>query len=344
MILCTCCALAHEYTHQFAAISASRGETDSLDVRKSKIVEELKAKKDSTTQEVVKTFIDTSIAEVNNATDSTRLDSISQLILAKVDGCLEVESKEKAATGLKDIDHQLVGKYYTDIVNAESANRVKTLVGDAITIIGLRPDKDKTIQKIKKIFDNIPETTRNPSDGKLINNLINEIDKATQKDDVDKAYKKAKDRLKVMGVRGTIILAITATAADANFSLEEMGIIDDITVAITNCNDLKSIIQQQHFALRIIHDKRKREVLVEIRRGIPEGLGKAGISYFYNLAAQGGGEEALKIAIAAYKEGRANGIGTLGNQQKGPAIDLTDQDDRDIRLYNPKKTEFKEEK
>ena len=344
MILCTCCALAHEYTHQFAAISASRGEPDSLDVRKSKIVEELKAKKDSTTQEVVKTFIDTSIAEVNNATDSTRLDSISQLILAKVDGCLEVENKEKAATGLKDIDHQLVGKYYTDIVNAESANRVKTLVGDATTIIGLRPNKDKTIQDIKMRFNKVLITTRNPSDEKLINNLINEIDKATQKDDVDKAYKKAKDRIKVMGVRGTIILAITATAADANLSLEEMDIIDDITVAITNCNDLKSIIQQQHFALMIIYNKRKRDVLVEIRRGIPEGLGKAGISYFYNLAEQGGGEEALKIAIAAYKEGRANGIGTLGNQQKGPAIDLTDQDDRDIRLYNPKKVEFKEEK
>lgn len=344
MILCTCCALAHEYTHQFAAISASRGETDSLDVRKSKIVEELKAKKDSTTQEVVKTFIDTSIAEVNNATDSTRLDSISQLILAKVDGCLEVESKEKAATGLKDIDHQLVGKYYTDIVNAESANRVKTLVGDATTIIGLRPNKDKSIQDIKKRFDNVLITTRNPSDEKLINNLINEIDKATKKADMDKANKKAYDRLKIMDARRLIIIMISVKAEEADLSMEEMSIIDDIIEAITYCNDQKSLRNHQSLALILLRDKGKRDAIIEIRRGIPEGLGKAGNSHFFNFVARGGGEEALKIAIAAYNEGKANGIGTLGNQQKGPAIDLTDQDGRDIRLYNPKKTEFKEEK
>ena len=344
MILCTCCALAHEYTHQFAAISASRGETDSLDVRKSKIVEELKAKKDSTTQEVVKTFIDTSIAEVNNATDSTRLDSISQLILAKVDGCLEVESKEKAATGLKDIDHQLVGKYYTDIVNAESANRVKTLVGDATTIIGLRPNKDKSIQDIKRRFDMVLITTRNPSDEKLINNLINEIDKATKQADVDKANKKAKDRLKIMEARRLIIIMISVKAEEADLSMEEMSIIDDIIEAITYCNDQKSLRNHRTLAFILLRDKGKRDAIIEIRRGIPEGLGKAGNSHFFNFVAQGGGEEALKIAIAAYNEGRANGIGTLGNQQKGPAIDLTDQDGRDIRLYNPKKTEFKEEK
>ncbi len=344
MILCTCCALAHEYTHQFAAISASRGETDSLDVRKSKIVEELKAKKDSTTQEVVKTFIDTSIAEVNNATDSTRLDSISQLILAKVDGCLEVESKEKAATGLKDIDHQLVGKYYTDIVNAESSERVKALVGDATTIIGLRPNKDKSIQDIKKRFDNVLITTRNPSDEKLINNLINEIDKATKKADMDKANKKAYDRLKIMDARRLIIIMISVKAEEADLSMEEMSIIDDIIEAITYCNDQKSLRNHQSLALILLRDKGKRDAIIEIRRGIPEGLGKAGNSHFFNFVARGGGEEALKIAIAAYNEGKANGIGTLGNQQKGPAIDLTDQDGRDIRLYNPKKTEFKEEK
>ena len=355
MILCTCCALAHEYTHQFAAISASRGETDSLDVRKSKIVEELKAKKDSTTQEVVKTFIDTSIAEVNNATDSTRLDSISQLILAKVDGCLEVESKEKAATGLKDIDHQLVGKYYTDIVNAESSERIKALVSDATTIIGLRPNKDKNIRTITTATGTIDKEMVPPSDQEKIAKYIDDINKATNKSDADKAYDNALALVSVMRARESAIKLIRRTAKDKKLTAEDEKALNGIIQDIIKSDDEEKIVESLLSSFVYLTDDADKATIKNVLNYIttdPHFLQYKkrmlrSLDVYERERMEllwDGFIDILNIAVQSFKDGKKNSVGTLGNQQNGPVIVVTDQNDRVIRLYNPKKVEFKKEK
>ena len=44
----------------------------------------------------------------------------------------------------------------------------------------------------------------------------------------------------------------------------------------------------------------------------------------------------LYIALLSFQDGKKNSVGTLGTQQNGPAIEVTDQNGQVITLYNPK--------
>ena len=48
----------------------------------------------------------------------------------------------------------------------------------------------------------------------------------------------------------------------------------------------------------------------------------------------------LQNALAIYEVGKTAGFGTLGTKQNGPAIIVTDQDDKQIILYSPKKVQY----
>lgn len=49
---------------------------------------------------------------------------------------------------------------------------------------------------------------------------------------------------------------------------------------------------------------------------------------------------ALNAAVAAYKAIKAEALGSLGEKQDGPAVEVIDQDDNSVILYNPKKVNF----
>ena len=48
----------------------------------------------------------------------------------------------------------------------------------------------------------------------------------------------------------------------------------------------------------------------------------------------------LQYALALYDAGKTEVLGTLGEKQTGPAIEVTDQNDNSVILYNPKKVNF----
>lgn len=52
----------------------------------------------------------------------------------------------------------------------------------------------------------------------------------------------------------------------------------------------------------------------------------------------------LNAAMPAYKAGKAEAFGTLGTQQSGPAVEVTDQNGNVLKLYNPKGVTFVEQK
>lgn len=372
VILCICSAFANSHAHYVAAINAAQNasifhgsivqqaniasgdEPDSLNVKKSKIIAELNAKRDSTAQDVVKSYIDKSIDEIN-AADSATLDSIIPMIQAKVDCCLEVESKEKAATKLKKIDHKLLSRYYTDIINAESIESAKALVSDAISVIGLRPTKNKYIKEINDKFDKTPESSRNPSDQDIIKKYIRSINKATKKDDVEKIYNQALRHIKMIKLRATLITQIFLNALTEDASLEALGVIGDIAIMIHYSNNQKEMTQLLMRALELVDNSVKMDRFIKLHNAFPLGMEEAQKYYFLKLVDQDmnammNDSKALNtalyklnIAIPAYYAGGDAAVGTLGTQQKGPAIDLTDQNNRVVRLYNPKNARLIEE-
>ena len=49
---------------------------------------------------------------------------------------------------------------------------------------------------------------------------------------------------------------------------------------------------------------------------------------------------ALNAAVEAYKAGKGDAFGSLGEKQNGPALIVTDKDDKEIILYSPKSVEY----
>lgn len=52
----------------------------------------------------------------------------------------------------------------------------------------------------------------------------------------------------------------------------------------------------------------------------------------------------LDIAVPVYRNSKAELLGTLGTPQAGPAIEVTDQNGKVVKLYNPKNAIITEEK
>ncbi|MCQ2127712.1 MAG: hypothetical protein MJZ06_09815, partial [Bacteroidaceae bacterium] len=48
----------------------------------------------------------------------------------------------------------------------------------------------------------------------------------------------------------------------------------------------------------------------------------------------------LDTSIGVYKTIKAEALGSLGEKQDGPAVEVIDQDDNSVILYNPKKVNF----
>ena len=48
----------------------------------------------------------------------------------------------------------------------------------------------------------------------------------------------------------------------------------------------------------------------------------------------------LQNALAIYEVGKTAGFGTLSEKQNGPALIVTDKDDKEIILYSPKSVEY----
>ena len=356
---------ANAHTPLFATNNAGRSayfaaadEPDSLDIKKSKIVEELKARKDSTEKDVVKSFIDTSIAEVNNATDSANLDSISQLILAKVDACHEVESKEKATPTLNDAELDLLNKYYTDIINAANQDSVKSLVNDALGVIELREHKNKLIALLDSAVGDVNKEMVTPSDSEKIAKYTDDINKATNKSDADKAYQDAMAIVAVMRARQSAIDKIKSEMKDKKLTAEDEKALEGIIQDIAKSDDLGKIAGSMVSALVLVADDTDKKAVIEtvlnyittnphFKKSVdlvkkmfskePETIAK--IDEMLD-----GLVDMLYIALLSFQNGQSNSVGTLGNQQNGPAIEVTDQNNRVITLYNPKKVEFKKEK
>ena len=364
-ILCIYSVLANAHTPLFAtnnavqsAYFAAADEPDSLDIKKSKIVEELKARKDSTEKDVVKSFIDTSIAEVNNATDSANLDSISQLILAKVDACHEVESKEKETPSLNEAELELINKYYTDIINAANQDSVKSLTNDALRIINLRKFKNRKIAEIDREAGSINKEMANPSDLEKIAKYNDDINKATKMSGVYKAAREATEHVNFMRAKQFAIELIRRAAKEKKLTAEDEKALEGIIQDIAKSDDLGKIAGSMVSALVLVADDTDKKAVIEtvlnyittnphFKKSVdlvkkmfskePETIAK--IDEMLD-----GLVDMLYIALLSFQNGQSNSVGTLGNQQNGPAIEVTDQNNRVITLYNPKKVEFKKEK
>ena len=363
-ILCIYGLFANAHTPLFAtnnagqsAYFAAADEPDSLDAKKSKIVEDLKARKDSTQKDVVKTFIDKSIDEVN-AAEAAKLDSISQLILAKVDGCLEVENKEKATPTLNDAELDLLNKYYTDIINAANQDSVKSLTNDALGVIELREHKNKLIALLDSAVGDVNKEMVTPSDSEKNAKYTDDINKATNKSDADKAYQDAMAIVAVMRARQSAIDKIRSEMKDKKLTAEDEKALEGIIQDIAKSDDLGKIAGSMVSALVLVADDADKKAVIEtvlnyittnphFKKSVdlvkkmfskePETIAK--IDEMLD-----GLVDMLYIALLSFQNGQSNAVGTLGTQQNGPAIEVTDQNNRVITLYNPKKVEFKKEK
>ena len=359
-ILCIYGVFANAHTPLFAtnnavqsAYLAAADEPDSLDIKKSKIVEDLKARKDSTQKDVVKTFIDKSIDEVN-AAEAAKLDSISQLILAKVDACHKVESKEKATPSLNEAEHDLINKYYTDIINAANQDSVKSLTNDALGVIELREFKDKVLETIARATDSIDKEMVTPSDLEKIKKYTDEIINAVSSSDAQKIVDEAKSFIAVMIAKQSAINLIRRAAKDKKLTAENEKALNGIIQDIIKSDDLGKIVSSMASALvYLTDDSDKKAVITAVLNYIttdPRFLKykdrliksfadtpkeKAFIEGIWD-----GLVDMLSIALMSFQDGKKNSVGTLGNQQNGPAIEVTDQNGQVITLYNPKSIKF----
>lgn len=373
-MLCLCGAFANAHKYSIAVNNAAQyaysmiqkadstvgDETDSLDIKKSRIVEELTVKKDSTEKDVVKTFIDTAIADINNATDTTTLDSISQLILAKVDGCLNVEAKENATLTLDETEQNRVSKSYTDIINAPNLERVKALTSDAIGVIDLRESKNEKIATIVAGVAKVPKNMATRSDAEKIAKYTDAINKATKDADVDNAYEEAMSLVAAMAARKSAINAIKSATRGLPLSKEDENVLNGIIQDIMNSDNVASITLSLTIALAYLSDDSGQGGAIAAIRGAMQG--DTSNPYFNKLVEnemkeisstddqkkidelKNAAVNKLNIAVPAYREGRSNAVGTLGNYQKGPAIEVTDQNGNVFKFYNPKNAKLTEEK
>lgn len=370
-MLCICCAIANAHKYSFAVNnavqnadsiiqkvdSAAGNETDSLDIKKSKIVEELTVKRDSTVKDVVKTFIDASIDDIINATDTATLDSISQLILAKVDGCLNVEAKEKATLMLDEAEQDSICKSYTDIINAPNLERVKALTNDAIGVIDLRETKNEKIAAIAAGVAAVPKDMIISSDEEKLAKYTDDINKATKKIRVVKAYEEAMALVAAMATRSLAIEMINKAKQDKKLTAEDEKVINEITQDIANSDDLGKIALSVTSALVHLNGEADMEAafnsIIEALTSNPrfEELMNRTINRFFdgpdkkkldkllnNLV------ETLSIAALASWIKESKTAGKLANKQKGPAIVLTDQEGNDFRFYGLKSARITEER
>lgn len=106
------------------------------------------------------------------------------------------------------------------------------------------------------------------------------------------------------------------------------------------------------FTITFSLEEYKAEVIAEIETA-GQGIQNENINNWINAAIndinkQGTDTKAkvdnikLKILdlIYAFQEGKADALGTLGTEQAGPAVVVIDQNDKTIRLYNPKKVKL----
>lgn len=345
---------------------AAEDEQVSLDTLKMRTVEKLNAKKDSTTQDVVKSFIDTSIADVNNATSAAMLDSITPMILAKVYGCIEVENKAKATPALNEAELNLISKSYTDIINAANLESVNSLISGAIGVIDLRQDKNKKIATVMKAYKRYSQQLSAPSDEETINKHIDNINKATQKYDVAKAYKDAIEYTKVMGVRVRAIKKLSKYAKKIEKYFGDEKAFDKVVEDIMNMDDtgkIEAYVERLIFgggsAEKPQEDPTKGNALRDIYNAMQ---GYTDVDYINNLVAQeldairnsdnndvirekrDAAVNKLNVAVPAYRAALTDALGTLGIQQNGPVVEVTDQKDQLFKFYNPKKLTTTEEK
>ncbi len=332
-----------------SAYLAAADEPDSLDIKKSKIVEDLKARKDSTQKDVVKTFIDKSIDEVN-AAEAAKLDSISQLILAKVDGCLEVESKEKETPSLNEAELELINKYYTDIINAANQDNVRPLTNGALFVIILREYKNEKIAAIDREASSINKEMANPSDLEKIAKYTDDINKATKPSDVDKAAREATEHVDFMRAKQLAIDLIRRAAKEKKLTAEDEKALEGIIQDIGNTDNVEKIAKYVASAVTQLGvDVFKKSVVPVVAKAISAGIVaiRSLPSLIFIILRQVVDPKHEKTESQVWREimdnlnnaveaGQSNSVGTLGNQQNGPAIEVTDQNGQVITLYNPK--------
>ena len=359
-ILCIYSVLANAHTPLFAtnnavqsAYFAAADEPDSLDAKKSKIVEDLKARKDSTQKDVVKTFIDKSIDEVN-AAEAAKLDSISQLILAKVDGCLEVESKEKETPSLNEAELELINKYYTDIINAANQDSVKSLTNDALRIINLRKFKNRKIAEIDREAGSINKEMANPSDLEKIAKYNDDINKATKMSGVYKAAREATEHVNFMRAKQFAIELIRRAAKEKKLTAEDEKALEGIIQDIVNTDNVEKIAEYvASAATQLGVDVFKKSIVPVVTKAISAGivairslpslvfsLLRGVVDPKYEKTESQIWREIMDNLNNAVEAGQSNSVGTLGTQQNGPAIEVTDQNGQVITLYNPKSIKF----
>ena len=344
-----------------SAYFAAADEPDSLDAKKSKIVEDLKAKKGSTEKDVVKSFIDKSIDDINNATSVEQVDKIAELILAKVNACLDIENKEKQANNvLETSEREQVTKSYTDIINADDLERVNTLKREVLDMMDLRILKASRTKNIQSRFNKIPETAKNSGDTGRIDGFIDKILKAKNKNEVSNAFEEAKTLLETLEIRAQALQGVKDAIEISNPLPEVMDFINVIKKEIIYSYGRREILNKSKEILALIGANFDQlEAILSIHGAMPEVADKTvffnhvrnQINDIVNTDDKGNIEELQNTALKRlnnvtqfYNVGRESVIGTLGTPQKGPIIEVTDQNNRVITLYNPKKVEFKKEK
>ena len=355
-ILCIYGVFANAHTPLFAtnnavqsAYFAAADEPDSLDIKKSKIVEDLKARKDSTQKDVVKTFIDKSIDEVN-AAEAAKLDSISQLILAKVDGCLEVESKEKETPSLNEAELELINKYYTDIINAANQDSVRPLTNGALFVISLREYKNKMIALLDRAVGSVNKEMVTPSDLEKIAKYTDDINKATNQTDADNAHKDAMAIVDVMRAKQFAIELIRRAAKEKKLTAEDEKALEGIIQDIGNTDNVEKIAEYvASAATQLGVEVFKKSIVPVVTKAISAGifairalpslvfsLLRGVVDPKYKKTERQIWREIMDNLNNAVEAGQSNSVGTLGTQQDGPAIEVTDQNGQVITLYNPK--------
>lgn len=161
-------------------------------------------------------------------------------------------------------------------------------------------------------------------------------------------------------VKADALIAIDAYKEGKTFTKEEEKWLDEFTSTILNAKDTDTINKARDNALGIyaLRDI-KSQAISAINDVIKEESGSA---YLNSIATDG--VEAIKSANTAevvntrktetiwkletalkmYKEIRSDLFGTLATPQAGPAIEVTDQNDKVIILYNPKNAKLIEQK
>lgn len=144
----------------------------------------------------------------------------------------------------------------------------------------------------------------------------------------------------------------TAMTGVDNLTSDDQTAINEYKDIINKSEDMAAVIAAKDAALLIIA---KKAAIVKINDAMN---GERGSAYLNNLVAdevaainnatefatietnRDSAIAKLSNVLAAYKASKTEAFGTMGTRQVGPAVKITDQNGKEIILYNPQNVDF----